>query len=570
MAHIPTRVNASGPPAASSGSPALSSDTVVFSHTKAPSRQSGVVAGTVSPAGYSSRQPQATLVKGEVTPMQPQLKKFRVEAPRGNGVRRMKVRVTKFGDKLGFGVRHDRYKRLQVSTLQGGNASLQVGDTLLSVNGVDLTGLEFLAVIQHLKATRPGILEFEIERVEFPTSAGGATSQQHNGHRSASVGDQTSARSPHGATSAAPAAVATSAGASGASQAAPVNPWGAALLISVPAASTGGPAPSSPACWPQKAQPGRIIAGYPPVPQTGVPPPSIPVTTGGSMNGGQQPRKRARPAQRAVTMLDDNGQPVNVTALMADLKKEREEKAALEEKNTGLRKRLQRMLIENDEVRVRAKNEVAAAQEKTKREVTEAQNQLAAARAQLRLQDRAPDVGRIDSLVNELTASKAQIERLMKAEAERTEMLTARYRGECRIAAVDAQRVLDSVVAMFRTNLRQVGRIARDNTKKYDLEVECDGVRRLAFMKLFSMAHDFTFYASAAFHSQEPVRHKLEEEQFIDLFGHALCHEERAGLFYVAIAPMLIVFDPSAETLVLKCQWAEQNTLRELARNFRF
>ncbi|KAE9012557.1 hypothetical protein PR002_g14776 [Phytophthora rubi] len=547
MAHIPTRVNASGPPAASSGSPALSSDTVVFSHTKAPSRQSGVVAGTASPAGYSSRQPQATLVKGEVTPMQPQLKKFRVEAPRGNGVRRMKVRVTKFGDKLGFGVRHDRYKRLQVSTLQGGDASLQVGDTLLSVNGVDLTGQEFLAVIQHLKATRPGILEFEIER----TSTGDATSQQHNGHQTALVG----------------------AGAAGASQAAPVNPWGAALLTSVPAASTGGSMPSSPACWPQKAQPGRIIAGYPPttsVPQTGVPPPSIPVTTGGSMNGGQQPRKRARPAQRAVTMLDDNGQPVNVTALMADLKKEREEKAALEEKNTGLRKRLQRMLIENDEVRVCAKNEVAAAQEKTKREVTEAQNQLAAARAQLRLQDRAPDVGRIDSLVNELTASKAQIERLMKAEAERTEMLTARYRGECRIAAVDAQRVLDSVVAMFRTNLRQIGRIARDNTKKYDLEVECDGVRRLAFMKLFSMAHDFTFYASAAFHSQEPVRHKLEEEQIIDLFGHALCHEERAGLFYVAIAPMLIVFDPSAETLVLKCQWAEQNTLRELARNFRF
>ncbi|ETL31598.1 hypothetical protein F441_16026 [Phytophthora nicotianae CJ01A1] len=76
-------------------------------------------------------------------------------------------------------------------------------------------------------------------------------------------------------------------------------------------------------------------------------------------------------------MLDDNGQPVNVTALLADLKKERSTKAALEEKNAGLRKRVQRMLIENDEVRVKAKNEVVAAQEKAHREIAEAQNQLA-------------------------------------------------------------------------------------------------------------------------------------------------------------------------------------------------
>ncbi|KAJ8577100.1 hypothetical protein ON010_g2103 [Phytophthora cinnamomi] len=320
-------------------------------------------------------------------------------------------------------------------------------------------------------------------------------------------------------------------------------------------------------------EPGRIIAGYPPTtsaPQTGVPPPSIPVTAGAPANGGQQPRKRARPAQRAVTMLDDNGQPVNVTALMADLKKERSEKAALEEKNNGLRKRLQRMLIENDEVRVRAKNEVSAAQEKAKREVTQAQNQLAAARAQLRLQDRGPDVGRTDSIVNELTACKAQLERLKKAEAERTGVLNARYRAECRIATVDAQRVLDSVVGMFRTKLRQVGRMVRDNTSKPELEVACDGIRRLAFMKLFGMAHDFTFYTSAEYHSQEPVHHTLEQEQFSDLFGNYLCHEERAGLFYAATAPMFVVFDPSAESVVLKCQWAEQNALRDLARNFRF
>ncbi|GMF14033.1 unnamed protein product [Phytophthora lilii] len=238
-------------------------------------------------------------------------------------------------------------------------------------------------------------------------------------------------------------------------------------------------------------------------------------------------------------MLDDNGQPVNVTALLADLKKERAEKVALEEKNAGLRKKLQRMLIENDEVRVRAKNEVVAAQEKAKREIAEAQNELAAARAQVRLQNRAPDFGRTDSLNNEIAVCNAQIERLKKEEAERTEMLNTRYRGECRIATVDAQRVLDSVVGMFRTKLRQIGRMNRDSTGKPELEVACDGVRRLAFMKLFSMPHDFAFYASAAYHSKELVHHTLEYDQFVDLFGNSLCHEERAGVFYVATSPMV-------------------------------
>eukprot|EP00644_Phytophthora_capsici_P013489 jgi/Phyca11/8603/fgenesh1_pm.PHYCAscaffold_29_\ len=297
---------------------------------------------------------------------------------------------------------------------------------------------------------------------------------------------------------------------------------------------------------------------------------SIPVATASLPKTVQQPRKRARPAQRAVTMLDDNGQPVNVTALLADLKKERAEKAALEEKNAGLRKRLQRMLIENDEVRVRAQNEVKAAQEKANREVTDAQNQLATARAQVRLQDRAPNVRRTDFMTAQLKEYEAQVERLKKAEADRTLLLTTRYRGECRIAANDAQRVLDSVVGMFRTKLRQVGRMNRDNSSKTELEVMCDGVRRLAFMKLFRMTHDVAFYMSAAYHSQEPVRQTLEEEQFIDLFGHSLFHEERAGVYFVATAPMLVIFDPSAETLVLKCKWAEQNALRELARNFRF
>ncbi|KAF1782518.1 PDZ domain [Phytophthora cactorum] len=555
MAHLPPRIVASSAAVSSTGSPSfssrladhppatLTSDTVVFSHTKAPSRQSSLVAGTASPVASpaASRQAAATLARHET---QPQLKKFRVEAPRADGVRQMTVRVMKHGDKLGFGVRHDRYKRLQVSTLQGGDSTLQVGDTLLSVNGQELTGHEFLTVIQLLKATRPGELVFEIERVH-----------QLNGHLAV---DSRSKSAPIATTS------------SG-------NPWSTAKVAASVATSGSGQT-----CRPQKGtspggQPtvgaGRTLTGFLPtatVPQSGVPPPSIPVTSTTTMNGAQQPRKRARPsAQRAVTMLDDNGQPVNVTALLTDLKKERAEKAALEEKNTGLRKRLQGMLIENDEVRVKAKNKVVAAQEKAQRELAEAQNQLAVVRAQLRLQERGPDVGLRDAMANERDTFKAQVERLKKAEADRTGLLTTRYRAECRIAAVDAQRVLDSVVGMFRTKLRQVGRMSRDSTGKPELEVACDGVRRLAFMKLFRMAHDFAFYTSAAFHSQDPVRHTIEQEEFMDLFGNSLCHEERAGLFYVATSPMLVVFDPSAESVVLKSEWAEQNALRDLARTIR-
>ncbi|KAG2808448.1 hypothetical protein PC118_g11048 [Phytophthora cactorum] len=176
MAHLPPRIVASSAAVSSTGSPSfssrladhppatLTSETVVFSHTKAPSRQSSLVAGTSSPvvSSAASRQAAAILARHET---QPQLKKFRVEAPRADGVRQMTVRVMKHGDKLGFGVRHDRYKRLQVSTLQGGDSTLQVGDTLLSVNDQELTGHEFLTVIQLLKATRPGELVFEIERV---------------------------------------------------------------------------------------------------------------------------------------------------------------------------------------------------------------------------------------------------------------------------------------------------------------------------------------------------------------------------------------------------------------------
>ncbi|RLN64506.1 hypothetical protein BBJ29_001105 [Phytophthora kernoviae] len=445
------------------------SDTVVFHHTKLPSsRQSSVVAGMGSPTSTSFQNSG-----------QPQKKKLCVENVPGQRRHRLTIRVTKHGDTLGFGVRHDRFKRLRVSTLQGTTSDLRVGDALLSVNGVDLTGLEFLAVIGQLKATRPGELVFEVEREE--KLQGDGTQQSAKPMETESIGVTRSL---------AAASVATT--------------------------------------------------------SIGVSP------------------------QRAVTMLDSNGQPVNVTALMADLKKERAEKTSLEEKNTGLRKRLQRMLIENDEVRVRAGNEVATAQEKAKREVTEAQNQLAAARAQLRLQDRGPDVARTDSVVNELIVCKAQIERLKNSEAERNSLLTARYRGECRIAAADAQRVLDTLAGMFCTKLRHVGRANRDGASNTEVEVACDGVRRLAFMKLFRLAHDFTFYSSAAFHSQEVMHHTIEQEQFTELFGNTLFHEERAGLFYVATVPMHVAYDAKSESVTLKCQWAEQNALRELARNFRF
>ncbi|KAI9986308.1 hypothetical protein PInf_025247 [Phytophthora infestans] len=549
MAHLPPRVTAPSDATSSTGSQSLSnrttertpatltSDTVVFSHTKVPSRQSSVVAGTASPVAPSAshRQPAGALKTRET---QPQLKKFRVEAPRVDGVRRMTVRVMKHGDKLGFGVRHDRFKRLQVSTLQGGDTTLQVGDTLLSVNGRDLTGHEFLTVIQLLKATRPGELVFEIERMD----------QHYKGQLATSHVASKSLASPNTTTT------------SG-------NPWSSAEPATPAAVSGSGQS--------FKLQNGAsgggqqaVVANLPP--QSGVPPPSIPMTSTTTLNGVQQPRKRARPSQRAVTMLDENGQPVNATALLADIKKEKAEKAALEEKNAGLRKRVQRMLIENDEVRVKAKNEVVAAQEKAQREIAEAQNQLAVARAKLRLQERGPDVGRFDAMTSEIKTCKAQVESLKKGEADRTALLTTRYRGECRIAAADAQRVLDSVVGMFRTKLRQVGRMSRDSADKSQLEVASDGVRRLAFMKLFGLAHDFAFYMSAAFHSQEPVRHTIEQEQFTELFGNSLCHEERAGLFYVATAPMLVVFDPNADNVVLKCEWAEQNALRDLARTIRF
>lgn len=88
--------------------------------------------------------------------------------PGSSSVVRMTIRVMKEGNKLGFGIRHDSHRKLRVSTLQGNSAAakspLRLGDILLSVNGINLNDLGFLEVIQHLKATRPGELVFDIER----------------------------------------------------------------------------------------------------------------------------------------------------------------------------------------------------------------------------------------------------------------------------------------------------------------------------------------------------------------------------------------------------------------------
>ncbi|CAH0475541.1 unnamed protein product [Peronospora belbahrii] len=129
---------------------------------------------------------------------------------------------------------------------------------------------------------------------------------------------------------------------------------------------------------------------------------------------------------------------------------------------------------------------------------------------------------RADSIMNELMVCKAQLERQKKAEMEQTKLLTNRYWSECRIATVDAKRVLNAVVGMFQTKLRLLGRMSRDGAMKRELEVTCDGVQRLTFMKLFNVVHDFSFYMSTAFHSQDPVRYTVEQDQFVDLFGKIL------------------------------------------------
>lgn len=238
---------------------------------------------------------------------------------------------------------------------------------------------------------------------------------------------------------------------------------------------------------------------------------------------------------------------------MKELGRQRAEKASLENKSAALRKRLQQMLIDCDEVRVRARAEVQAVKDKAQRDVEEAQQALAAARAQLRLADRAPDVGRADSIAYELEAARTQLERLKKADSERTALLNARYSMENRLAEREAHRLLDALIADGCAQLRVIARRhaasnstasgsgavggAADDTNM--VTVAREGVRRLAFLKLFGLPHDFLHYMSPSYQSLDVLRHEVGREQLADLFGSALRHEERAGLFYVAAGPMV-------------------------------
>ncbi|KAI9911793.1 hypothetical protein PsorP6_009413 [Peronosclerospora sorghi] len=377
------------------------------------------------------------------------------------------VHLKKDGDPLGFSVGHDTSKRVQVSAVHDSLSPLRIGDTLLSVNGTNVTDQPISTVIQSLQSIPAGDLTLKVERRR----------------ESAREND--------------------------------------ALATHV----------CAPGDLPAKAA--------------------------------LKPRKRARPSQR---MVDDNGQPVNVKALLADLMQERRDKAALDEKNALLRKRLQSMLIETDQVRVHANAQV----EKAHQELTKTQHQLATARAQLRLQERAPDVQHTDSILHELSVCRTQLENLTREQEEQTKVLTARYKAECRLATADAKRVLAKVVEIVQTKLRQIGRKQRNGTTTSTLEIACEGVRRLTFMELFKLPHDFASYSSAAFYSLEPVSQILgNQKHVLDVFGTSLRHEERAGVFYVATAPMVASFDPTTETLKIQCQWDEEHALQQLAQSFR-
>lgn len=248
----------------------------------------------------------------------------------------------------------------------------------------------------------------------------------------------------------------------------------------------------------------------------------------------------------------DRNQKQAVTALMLSLQKERDERKVLEEKNRQFRNRLQKMLIECDEVRVKASTEVAAVKEVAKRDVHELERSLLAARAQLRIQDRGPNVARTDSIANDLNASRVQLERMRKSESERTALMNARFNMENRHADREAHRARDELVSMICNQLRQIakrssngnsapsswsGKPGRDDG--HCVTVVYEGIRRMAFMKLFGFPCEYDLYISNEFHSLAQVHHTLQPNELVDLFGNSLFHEERAGVFLVACAPMV-------------------------------
>lgn len=247
-----------------------------------------------------------------------------------------------------------------------------------------------------------------------------------------------------------------------------------------------------------------------------------------------------------------------VNTLVLELKKEKSEKTSLEDKNNALRKRLQKMLIECDEVRVKASTEVAAVKENAKRITQQLEKALAAAKAQLRLQDRGPNVTRTDSIVNDLVACKAQLDRMKRVEADRSAQLSARFNMENRHADREAHRVREKLISLFRSQLRQVGKRGGANPapasssaaavgaaarvkaeSAQTVAVMYEGIRRLSFLKLFGFPHDFDQYTSPEFYSLAQIHRSLEHDEFADLFGSSLSHEERTGFFIVAVAPMV-------------------------------
>uniref|UniRef100_K3WTT0 PDZ domain-containing protein n=1 Tax=Globisporangium ultimum (strain ATCC 200006 / CBS 805.95 / DAOM BR144) TaxID=431595 RepID=K3WTT0_GLOUD len=467
----------------------------------------------------------------------------------------MKIRVMKEGNKLGFGIRHDSQRKLRVSTLQGSSAAakspLRLGDILLSVNGINLNDLGFLEVIQHLKATKPGELVFDIER-DMNTSPDYKYEFAPNDMLDGGGGDEFLGE--------AAAYAATNGGRL--------------------AGMNGVPGP------PRQLSPHSAAVGSNR--------PSMEMSSSVRISAGEPQRKRARPSaggveggngNDAASKMEKTHKQV-VNTLVLELKKEKAEKVHLEDKNNALRKRLQKMLIECDEVRVKASTEVAAVKDKARREIQELEKALVAARAQLRLNDRGPNVSRTDSLVKDLVACKAQLDRMKRIDAERSTQLTARYNLENRQAEREAHRVREKLIVDFQQQFRQVAKRGLTNgggggggggggaSGKTDnaqtVTVMYEGIRRLAFLKLFGLVHDYDHYTSSEYQSLMQIHRVLEHDEVADLFGNALSHEERTGFFIVAVAPMDVVYDPSTERLNLVCQWGEQNTIRELARNFRF
>ncbi|KAJ0403527.1 hypothetical protein P43SY_010070 [Pythium insidiosum] len=513
--------------------------------------------GTALPAGVAGSRPSSAP---------------RPQPGRAPRVRRLTVRVRKEGDKLGFGIRNDGTRQLKVSTLQSNsaaaNSSLRIGDTLLAVNGVDLTNMGFLEVIQQLKATKPGDLVFDIERSldgDGETPNGSETTDLDAPLEPQSSGNDNaiSAQQPPLSSQSVP----------GLSALPPRQPT---EMPMEPAAETRGLRPDARAYSPSLTEP-RIV-GVEPSQRMEVPP-------------SEPPRKRVRAVGVPTGSLEgelirmEKQHKAVLNALSMELKKEKTERLSLEDKNAALRRRLQKMLIECDDVRVKASAAVASIKDKSRRDMEELKVALQTARAQLRLQDRGPDVARTDSIISDLNMARLQLDRLKRIDVERSNLLTSRYSMESRLADREARRVLKQLIVMMCQQLRDASRrhfshggppprpIGPDG--KHDpstiIVTEFEGLRRLAFVKIFGLPCSFEWYVSDDFHSPAPLRHVLRHpEEMMDVFGNSLAHEERAGLFIVAAAPMHVEYDPTIERLTMSFPWAEQNQIRELARNFRF